>query len=68
MPPEADVTAQQQRSAEGGGGGGGGAGRLKKFNVMLHDETALIEINLVPKRKILIKMGFYPISTFLLTP
>ena len=64
MPPEADVTAQQQRSAEGGGGGG----RLKKFNVMLHDETALIEINLVPKRKILIKMGFYPISTFLLTP
>ena len=61
MPPEADVTAQQQRSAEGGG-------RLKKFNVMLHDETALIEINLVPKRKILIKMGFYPISTFLLTP
>lgn len=62
MPPEADVTAQQQRSAEGGGG------RLKKFNVMLHDETALIEINLVPKRKILIKMGFYPISTFLLTP
>ena len=63
MPPEADVTAQQQRSAEGGGGG-----RLKKFNVMLHDETALIEINLVPKHKILIKMGFYPISTFLLTP
>ena len=62
MPPEADVTAQQQ------GGGGGGGGRLKKFNVMLHDETALIEINLVPKRKILIKMGFYPISTFLLTP
>ena len=66
MPPEADVTAQQQRSAEGGGGGG--PRRLKKFNVMLHDETALIEINLVPKRKILIKMGFYPISTFLLTP
>ena len=64
MPPEADVTAQQQRRAEGGGGGG----RLKKFNVMLHDEPALIEINLVPKRKILIKMGFYPISTFLLTP
>ena len=61
MPPEADVTAQQQRSV-------GGGGRLKKFNVMLHDETALIEINLVPKRKILIKMGFYPISTFLLTP
>ena len=64
MPPEADVTAQQQRSAEGGGA----PPRLKKFNVMLHDETALIEINLVPKRKILIKMGFYPISTFLLTP
>ena len=61
MPPEADVTAQQQRSA-------GRGGAFKKFNVMLHDETALIELNLVPKRKILIKMGFYPISTFLLTP
>ena len=62
MTPEADVTAPQQRSVAGG------EGRLKKFNVMLHDETALIEINLVPKRKIFIKMGFYPISTFLLTP